>query len=132
MGYTSRLTGEITIEPPLAWSRIKDSRFNPSSNADRSVVYRVEEIVTADEDGERIIRRAVAIEDAWGGDDVKHYGIEEDLEEIASLYPEVIFNGWLILEGEEQGDIQRFLIRDGRVTAEKAVLMWPDGTTEST
>jgi len=46
MRYLSQLEGEIQIQPPLRWSEIKDSKFRPDANLDRSVRYRTELAMT--------------------------------------------------------------------------------------
>jgi hypothetical protein len=132
MGYLSRLEGEIQIQPPLRWSEIKDSKFRPDFDRDRSIRYRIDEQRIEDDDGERVTRYAIAIEDAWDGDSVKHYGVDSDLQEIAAAHPDHVYTGQLIRYGEENGDVERYRIVSGRVVAEKAALTWPDGTTEPT
>ena len=129
MGYSSRLQGEILIDPPLRWSQIRRSKFLPgSAGGSGSLAFRVSEQVVEDDDGERIVRTAVAIEDAYGGDSVKHYEIPAELAEIARAHPGHEFIGTLILIGEEPGAVERYRFDGDRLVAERATLTWPDGT----
>lgn len=125
MGYYSRLSGEIQIDPPLRWSEIKDSRFLPI-NAD--LVYRLTVECGEDDNGERTVVRAVAIkpatDQAW-----KHDDIPALLAEIVAEHPDRRYAGHLIRIGEEQGDVERYRVQDGQVVSEQARIAWPDGTT---
>jgi hypothetical protein len=79
--------------------------------------------------GTTTTRQAVAVVPRWE-DSGKFYGLEDDLRILATTYGHRHrFDGWLVREGEEQGDVERYTIRDGQVIAEKAQMRWPDGTT---
>jgi hypothetical protein len=64
-------------------------------------------------------------------EDNKVYWLEEGLREALKIieadgcYP----SGFLVVAGEESGDITRYLIVDGKdIRHEEAILSWPDGT----
>lgn len=130
MGYNSRVTGRIEIQPPLRWATIRSSDFTPVNRRSESVVYELEDQTLDTNDGQHTVIRAVAVVPAVE-DRQSHYGLDDELAQIGR---EVIaagsrLHGWLIRSGEEQGDVQRYTIGDsGVVITEAARLSWPDGT----
>ena len=66
MGYYTRVTGELRIEPPLTWAEFKDSPFlqgGPNDDTDYNVCLKTTE-ETVDTDDGQLVRdgRAVKIE----------------------------------------------------------------------
>lgn len=131
MGYDSRLTGRIAITPPLRWADVRASRFlkanNRASSQPSDVVFDIQ--VEDTDDG--TVQQAIAIVPA-DQEAFSRYTLDEDLAEIAR---EVIglgsyLDGYIVREGEEQGDVERYHVEDGAgpVVSEKASLRWPDGT----
>jgi len=59
------------------------------------------------------------------------YSFEEDFEAIIEVIKTdgVAANGIIYVIGEEQGDVQRYIVKDNVVTNEQAELRWPDGTS---
>ena len=49
---------------------------------------------------------------------------EDDLREFSKLYPEVLFT--LIGDGEEQGDLWRLYVKNGKAQMATAVLTYPE------
>ena len=131
MGYSSRLYGEIRISPPLKWSEFRDLDIYTNDERDRLLRLRVSELTTNTEVGEVVIRTAVAIEDTLEGESRKCYSLEEELAVIAQTFPMREFSGHVIRAGEENGDIERLTIVNGRLVTEQAILTWPDGSRVS-
>lgn len=130
MGYYSRLQGEITIDPPLTWSEVKDSPFLIGRS---SLRLQIEEQRTETHDGEQHVARwVVAIEDRYAGEGVKHYAVADELASIAQTWPDRTYSGHLVRVGEGTGDVERYRIERGRVISEQAALVWPDGTSAVT
>src|SRR5215469_2186049 len=123
MGYYSTISGEITINPPLRWSEVKDTKFLPAPSGDRALRIRCIEETNNTDDGEILIRRGVAIADNLG-EAAKYYELEGELREILSAYPDRKFTGYIVRVGDENGDVERYWIQDGRVHSEKAALVW--------
>lgn len=133
MGYYSGVDGRIEITPPLRWADVRDSEFlTRGANARNCVAFEVEETAEDTDDGTVTVKRAVAIVPAWE-DDAKFYRIQDELGQIVSLAlrapggPREL-TGHLVRTGDEQGDVERYRVENGRVATEKASLRWPDGT----
>lgn len=135
MGYCTRFFGEIRIDPPISWSRIKDSPFaRKGSNGwwERDLKFHIVEETTdvSDERGEgTLIRReAVAIVTSEE-DDSRGYNIVEHLQQVVTAYGEGrTFTGRLYAEGEEAGDLWRLEVHDGRAVRVEPRIVWPDGS----
>lgn len=128
MGYYSSLEGRIEIDPPLPWSAVVGSEYVDSLGALRGVWFELAVKTRTEGDDEIITRTAVAV--VGPEDRHKHYQLENHLKEIAELIgPDRDTPGWLVREGEEQGDIVRYGIRRGKLIIEKADVRWPDGTS---
>jgi hypothetical protein len=58
------------------------------------------------------------------------WDIEENIETIINIIKkdDRLANGTIIRSGEEQGDVERFIITDNNIKHETATLRWPDGT----
>lgn len=126
MGYYSSLVGRITIDPPLPWSEVAESNYVGDLGALRGVWFELEMSSRWEGDDEIITRKAVAV---VGEEEARtHYELDGHLKKIAKLIgPERDAVGWLVREGREQGDIQRYGIRRGELVTEKADVRWPDG-----
>jgi hypothetical protein len=127
MGYYSTLEGRIAIDPPLPWSVVAESDYVGDLGALRGVWFELDVKSRWEGDDEIVTRRAVAI--VGPEERRKHYELENHLREIAELIgPDRDAVGWLVREGEEQGDIARYGIRRGKLVVEKADVRWPDGS----
>lgn len=127
MGYYSSLDGRIEIDPPLPWSAVAETDYVGDVGALRGVWFELDVKSRWEGDDEIVTRRAVAV--VGEEERRKHYELEEHLREIAELIgPDRDTPGWLVREGEEQGDIQRYGIRHGKLIVEKAEVRWPDGS----
>lgn len=129
MGYNTRYTGAIGIEPPLTWAQIKDSPYLPES-AEKNfpdVKLRVIETTTETEDGVLTRRVADAIVPVTD-ESYKGYGIVETVQKIIDAYPGHEFTGRFDCEGEEAPDLWRLVVRDGRATRVEPQITWPEGS----
>ena len=128
MGYTTYVTGEFAITPPLTWPEFKDSQFaehNIDSPTEPDLVLRVDEQVADTDDGQLIRRTAVALA-MRPIDEYRAYSLLESVQAAIDSFPGHTFTGRLECAGEETGDLWRVVIRDGRATEVRPVLTWPD------
>jgi hypothetical protein len=122
MGYNTSVTGEIRIEPPLAWREFKDSPF---AGRDMDVKIRIDEETVDTDDGPLIRKTASAIVPAWE-DSYKAYKLIEHVQQAIDAFPGHTFTGRLECEGEENTDLWRVVIRDGRAVRVEPRIVWPD------
>lgn len=69
--------------------------------------------------------------DASYGESGKAYEFERELKEVLEIIEEdnCTANGILVRSGEEQGDMERFIVENNKIVrTESARLLWPDGT----
>lgn len=130
MGYLSRLVGRIQIDPPLRWSEFKDSPYRKTSQGSTCVVIDEQAETTDTDDGVIERRYGIALVPRGGADRLTYYELEEHLAGFAAGHASGhTFTGYLLREGDEQGDVERYsLTDDGGVRTEKAQLRWDDGT----
>lgn len=122
MGYNTSVDGEIRINPPLTWREFKDSPF---AGTGKDVTFRVEEETVTTEDGPLIRRSAVALVPTWE-DSYKAYHLVEHVQEVINAFPGHTFTGRLECEGEENTDLWRVVVRDGRAVKVTPRIVWPD------
>jgi hypothetical protein len=129
MGYETRVFGEITIDPPLPFSKIRTSPFRSSSREDTVLMFDEDTSVEVTDEGTLSRVKVVGIKVRVDGED-KHYGMDIELRKIVEDFPEHQFDGALVIDGHDPGDISRLRIDpvSHRVIKEKAELRWPDGT----
>jgi hypothetical protein len=137
MGYITHVTGEFAIEPPLTWSEIKNGPFTTamaqgrtvrlyiSSAHDYDLALRVnEESVETDEGS--LIRRTAAALVMKEIDEYRERNLVEQVQEIVDAFPGHTFTGRLNCEGEENTDLWRVVVRDGRAVKVEPRIVWPD------
>lgn len=129
MGYTSDVSGRLTIEPPLTAA---DFAANFAANPETPVGFKKWPCVVLNTDmaqtepgGFAFEQRATAIVPA---ERETYYEIAEDIQAIVDAFPDRAYLGWLIRSGADAGDVERYGVRDGQVFSEQAILTWPDGT----
>lgn len=130
MGYTTRVRGEFTIRPPLAWPEFRDSRFAPhnvQNGYDPSLILRVDED-TVDTDEGLLVRRTATALVMREIDEYRAHGLIEEVQEAVDAFPGRQWSGRLDCAGEENLDVWRVLIRDGRAVKVKPEIVWPDGS----
>ena len=127
MGYYTQVTGQITIDPPLRWVDVKDSPFLPEA-CDRDVALVIQRDIVQTDDGTLNHLSAVAIERATD-DSYRTYSIEAHLQELLDQWGDGrSFDGYLEGHGEDNEDIWRLYVRDGKAIKAKVQLVWPEGT----
>jgi hypothetical protein len=129
MGYYTTVEGEIAIEPPLAWSEFKDSRFNSRSldtyDGMSNIKLRVNEETVETDEGQLVRLTATALVPAWG-ESSKYYYLVEHIQQAIDAFPGHTFTGRLECSGEDAGDLWRVVIRDGRAVKIQPQLVWPE------
>lgn len=131
MGYTSYLSGEITITPPIPWSELQGSPFvrTPERKEyDRLVWLRMTEETVETNEGTLIRKHAVAIRPSEA-DELRADGLARQVQEIVTAHGDGrTFEGLFLVRGEESPDLWRVRVEDGRAVEERPRITWPDGT----
>lgn len=132
MSYTTRFTGEIRIEPPLAWSDIKDSPFLPANarrrgSEGRDLMFRIESDERETGEGVLTVRRAVALVSTWD-DEARGYDIVAHLQEVVDAHPTRTYHGRIDAEGTESADIWRLKVVARRATRFEPEIAWPEAS----
>jgi len=129
MSYNSYLSGSWGITPPLRWSEYRDSDFQRPKRADGRWIRFVEKVSTTNtDDGVIEMREATGVVPNCD-DRASYHNLEVQLDDLVrSIGPDHTVTGYLIREGEEQGDMTRFSVVDGKLLEEQAELRWPDGS----
>ena len=128
MSYRTHVTGEFAINPPLAWPEFKDSKFTPDNvkgNWDVSLVLRIAEDTVDTDDGPLLKRTATALV-MREIDEYRERGLVAEVQSAIDSFPGHAFTGRLECEGEENTDIWRVAIRDGRAVKVEPRIVWPD------
>lgn len=123
----TRITGEITITPPLTWREFKDSRFfdPPSSGSNvPEVKLKVEETSRDTDEGEVFVRLAVAL--VPERDEQKAYHLTEHVQEAVDGFPDHEFGGHLECFSPEYEELWRIVVRNGTAHNIKPVITWPE------
>lgn len=127
MGYLSRYTGRIEIDPPLPWKLFKGSPSHPRPGfrSDVRLVVEVHEVET--DEGLMLRQRAIAVEPA-SEDSFKGYDMVEHLQAVVDLTDAVMgltaFTGRIDAVGED-GAQWRIKVVNGRVRRFEPVITWP-------
>lgn len=127
MSYASRITGEMTIDPPLQWAAYRDTDLWCET-----LPLQLREVTTATEyeDGVLTRRRVTAL--VPRGDRCYDTSfIVPTIEVLRGLCREhgSVLSGTLYSEGEDGAlDIWRYRHAGNLLVVEQAVLVWPDGT----
>lgn len=128
MSYTTHVTGEFAIEPPLTWPEFKDSKFTPDNvkgKWDVSLVLRITED-TVDTDEGPLLRRTATALVMREIDEYRAHRLLDEVQEAVSSFPGRTFTGRLDCEGEENTDLWRVIVRDGRAVRIEPRIVWPD------
>ncbi len=126
MGYYSRISGAISIEPALAWAEYRrHAAFLSAPDNYASVVLRTHEEPREAEGGVMLIRWADGIVPATD-ESIKAYDAEDEVQAIVSAFRSGhTFSGYLEVSGEDQGDLSRLYVRGGRVVRVTPTVTWP-------
>src|SRR6266702_286980 len=125
MGYYSRLTGSIKINPPLTAAELREHSWLTKPEPLTVFVSVVKKRVDTDTGYTVTLAGSEIVPTTEDELNVNH--LQTELEGIAAI-PGHSFDGYIYAYGEEQGDIWRITIRDGQVVEEKPKVVWPDGT----
>lgn len=124
MGYYTSFRGELAIEPPAPWTKVKDSKFL-GPNADACVWIECSEEVEHTDDGETIRRRADRI--VFCDEGHNHYDMVDHVQEIVdAIGPGHQFVGRIDAEGEANEDMWRLKVIFGKAVEFKPQLVWPE------
>jgi len=127
MSYTTHVTGEFTIDPPLAWREFKDSVFyepNAPSRHGPDLLLRVSERTEDTPDGEMIRREATDLV-MREIDEYNARDLMDHVQKAVDSSPGHSFIGYLHCEGEENTDIWRVTVQDGKAVRENAKMLFP-------
>ena len=122
MGYNTSVSGEIRIEPPLTWREFKDSPFTGNN---KDVTLHVEADTVDTDDGPLMRKTATALVPTWE-DSYKAYNLVEHVQEAIDAFPGHTFTGRLDCEGEDNIDLWRVVVRNGRAVKVTPRIVWPD------
>ena len=128
MGYTTHVTGAFAIEPPLTWNEFKDSEFAPHNvqgSWEQSLILCVDE-ETVDTDDGPLLRRTAKSLAMREIDEYRERGLVAEAQRAIDSFPGHTFTGRLECEGEENTDIWRVVVRDGRAVRVEPRIVWPD------
>jgi hypothetical protein len=124
MGYYTQYSNEIEITPPIPYGKVKDTPFIVKDDGfwgytGKDVMFDISE----DIEGKRFARAIVPVQE----DEYKGYNIVEHVQEIVDMFGDSHnFSGYLNAEGEETGDLWRLYVINGRATAIKPTITWPE------
>lgn len=129
MGYITNVYGELISSPPLTWSEFKDSPFYAPNGKDRDVKLVVSEVRVETEDGSLVRRTATGLATA-NEDEGRARHLIEHVQEAVDAFPGHTWSGRLECEGEENTDMWRVVIRDGRAVRIEPTITWPSDSGE--
>lgn len=128
MGYTTYVTGEFAITPPLTWNEFKDSPFAPHNAKSRyepSLILRVNEDSVDTDEGPLLRRTATALV-MRQIDEYRERGLVAEVQSAIDAFPGHSWSGRLECEGEENTDMWRVIVRNGRAVRVEPRIVWPD------
>jgi len=127
VGYYSTITGAITIAPPLTWTEYKDSGFAPGPRNLAAVALRTHEEPRDGEGGVMFVRWADGIVPATD-ERIRAYDLDDEVQAIVDAYRSGhTFSGYLEIVGDEQGDLWRLYVWNGRAIRVEPTITWPAG-----
>ena len=130
MSYTTHVTGEFAITPPLTWAEFQESRFAPHNVAlsyEPSLILRVDED-TVDTDEGPLLRRTATALVMREIDEYRERGLVEEVQAAIDAFPGHAWSGLLECYGEANTAMWRVVIRDGRAVRVEPEIVWPDGS----
>lgn len=130
MSYHTHVTGEFAITPPLTWAEIQGSPFKrvsrPAYLAEGiDLLLRVEETTVDTDEGSLVRRTGVALV-MQEIDEYRERGLVDQVQRVIDLFPGHTFTGRLECEGEENTDMWRVMVRNGRAVKIAPRIVWPD------
>lgn len=128
MSYTTHVTGEFAIEPPLTWNEFKASPFAPHNITepyDPDLILIVAEDNVDTDDGPLLRRTATALA-MREIDEYNARNLMAQVQKAVDSFPGHTFTGRLDCEGEENTDLWRVVVRDDRAVKVQPRIVWPD------
>lgn len=121
MGYNTRVTGEMRIDPPLTAAEIREWEAVP----DRDVKLSIQEETIIVDEGELTKRTAAALVPAWG-EPFKAYGIVDHVQAFLTMFGGERLFGYFECSGEDDEDLWRLHVIDGKATKIEPQIVWPN------
>jgi hypothetical protein len=125
MGYITNVTGEFTITPPITWTEMKDTLYASDDWQASDLKLHVTEETVDTAEGQ-LIRKSANVLSLREIDEYRAYNLIADVQAAVDAFPGHGFTGYLHCEGEENDDIWRVVIRDGRAVEVKSRIVWDD------
>ena len=140
MSYTTRVSGEFTIEPPITWEEIKDSDFQHSHQADSSSVATwrapridldlIVDMIETDIEGGVAYRYSGTKLRMRQIDEYRADGLPGQLDKVLAMFDgDHVYEGRLEAEGEGGGwgpDVWRLEVVEGKAVKTSAMMLYPD------
>lgn len=128
MGYRTRVTGELRIEPPVSYSDLKGNKW---FYQDEDPAYYMLRINTIEErvdapDGFTVKITGVSVSYGDEGESFKAYSMDSHIQELHDSLPNgTTLTGYLECTGED-GRQSRICVRDGKVEVVVPKTVWPE------
>jgi Family of unknown function (DUF6205) len=130
MGYLTRITGRISIHPPLTYAEIKASGLRTDGlcpgcekrDTDLMIEIRVSRV--EDECGIRVLYAGVALLPA-SSDRFRADGVDDEFKAFINKFCGKSFSGYLEGRGEGDDDIWRLVVVAGSPRILSPTLAWP-------
>lgn len=122
MSYKCRVTGVITITPPLNWAQTRKVQEVTSARRIPLLALHVDTEAAHTDECEILTHTCQTLTGAY---DYEHstYGIDECLQQVMDLCPGHAFTGYLEGSGEE--GVWRLGVIDGKAARVTPELTWP-------
>lgn len=128
MGSTTRIEGEIRIDPPIPWAELQSSEFlavKDDWGYGNDLKFHVEETEVETDEGTLIRRSAVAVVE--GGDERRGYHVVEELQRIVDTFGKGrTFTGRLDLSCHDFMTQSRVKVVGGRAVQFEPTIVWPE------
>jgi Family of unknown function (DUF6205) len=130
MGYLTRITGRISIDPPLTYAEIKASGLRTDDlcpgceKRDTDLMIEICVSRVEDECGIRVLYTGVALLPV-SSDRFKAYGVNDEFKAFIERFRNKSFSGHLEGRGEDDGDIWRLVVVAGSPRTLAPKLLWP-------
>lgn len=133
MGYYTRVTGEIYVDPPISWKDAHDTIWAQQGQRGEELTLDLRsESESVEIDGElvEVVRREFTHVRPTYDDAYKAYYTERNLQTLVDAFPGHEWSGYLEGEGEGEGDgkpdLWRLYVRNGQVVKVEPQIVWPE------
>lgn len=136
MSGDARITGRISITPPITWGELHNQRWATGTEPDRYPDVKVELATTTEKtsDGEMLRHSGVAI--APTGHETSGYDLNVEVARIARAFATAPdgttrrFDGFLHVVWGRGESVWRVVVRDGRAVEVRPQTVWPEGARD--